>query len=128
MTSTRRAAKAAPRAKTALRLPTLKTFLTRPIERRAALFGRWLEAQPRKAKADYWDTDDCPLARFGRAIVRGPINSAGGWDFALIGGERIDVFADSFGPWLGHHTLLIDALKLATFGSISDAYNAALSS
>lgn len=111
----------------ALRLPTLKTFLRWPIEKRAIFFGRWLAAQPRYRRLHYWLTMECPFACFGCAITRGGECFGGGADFDLYEGVSSHVVRVSFrqGDSSPRSMALWKALHdSATYGQAADAYAA----
>lgn len=112
-----------------MKLPTLKTFLRWPIEKRAVLFGRWLAAQRRSRALDYWDTEGCPLARFGNAITHTCRCSAGGVSFTTDGGKDVLVGAACVIASLNDQRERSRFAALAnstTYGQAADAYAAAL--
>ncbi len=57
-----------PRAKrpSKLKLPTLTVFKKLSLPERTQLFARWVEAK--EGLYSYYDTHNCPLAQFGRAL------------------------------------------------------------
>lgn len=113
-----------------IKLPTLPTFLRLPLPKRAALFGRWLAAQPRGRLVLYWDSRKCPLARFGNAITRTRTCWGGGISFTLDGDIESDVDVSGherpYGRGVHAKRRLRALCDNATYGDAADAYAATL--
>lgn len=65
-----------------LELPTLAAFEALSIPERTAWFRAWVKQQPPEQGYNYWNHNECPLARFGAAIQRVAC-TAGGNEFTV---------------------------------------------
>ncbi len=111
-----------------IRLPSAARFAALPLSDRTAVFARWLKAQPRRKRYDYFDHSNCVLGTFGKAIFRSDSAVGGaeailpafnGNDMSYLGPGAIQVVeAHSRQSAVLHHS--------ETFGAASDAFQEAL--
>ncbi len=105
-----------------IRLPSAARFAALPLSDRTALFARWLKAQPRRKRYDWYETTECPLGRFAQALSRDKRKRASGGATNVTlqpGNIAIDTMPD--------RAECINALSdNTTFGAASDAFQEAL--
>jgi hypothetical protein len=75
----------APAAK--FKLPSLSAFANMTERERAHTFLAWTKTQ--KGDYDYWDEQQCALARFGRALAPKQFRQAGGREIFLKSRETL---------------------------------------